>query len=70
MIDTSYQEQSHQTADGSGKHHGTDDNPFYFDTHIFRGILAFTHNTDFITMLAVVQINIHKNGDNNCHDNT
>ena len=70
VIDTSYQEQSHQTTDGSGKHHRTDDNPLYLDTHIFCGIFALTHNTDFITMLTVVEINIHKNGDNNCYDDT
>ena len=47
----------------AGQHHRTDDDLFYFDAHVFRGIFTLAHNRNGIALFAVIQVNIHKYGD-------
>ena len=67
VVDTAYQKQSYQAAQCAGQHHRTDDDLFYFDAHILRGILTFSHHSNFIAVFAVIQVNIHKYGDDDSH---
>ena len=70
MIDASYQKQTYQSTESTGQQHGTDNDFFYLDTHIFCGIFTLTHNGNLVSLLTVVQIYIHKYRDRYCHYNT
>ena len=69
VVDASHKKQTHQAAQCAGQHHRTDDDLFYFDAHVFRGIFTLAHNRDGIALFAVIQVNIHKYGDDDSHKN-
>ena len=56
MIRTAHQKHAHETAQGTGKHHGPNDDPLHLDACIFSGSFAFAHHGDLIPLFAVLEV--------------
>ena len=63
MIGTADEQETCDSAECTGKNHRSDNNLFNVDSDVFGGVFALADNGNFIAVLAVSEINIHKHGD-------
>jgi len=69
MGGTAHQQKTDQTADGTRKRHGAQNDLFHIDTDITGGVFTLTDNRNFVSVFAVVQINVNHNRQNGDDDN-
>ena len=62
-----HEQEAHQTADRAGEHHGADDDPVHLDAGVAGGALALAHHGDLIAVLAVVEVDVHQDGQHRHH---
>ena len=68
MIDTAHQQKAHQAAYSAREKHRTDDDLLHLDADVFRSVLTLSHDRDLVALLAVIQVDVHKQGHNDGND--
>ena len=67
MVGSGNKQEACKAANCTGKNHSSDDNLFYIDSDIARGVFALAYNGKLIAVLAVFEVYKHqsRNGGNN-----
>ena len=68
MVQSTHDQKACQTADRARHDHGADDNLSHVDTDVARGVFALAHHADLISVLGVIQIDVHHSRQSQGHE--